>query len=132
MVEGKLEGQFPNARAYILFLGTPLWSSLEQRDSTHQRRTIPVAKRLAVGLYYLCQGESFQEVAALFHIGPSTAGKFVHEVVDALHKPLAADCIIFPVGSELLKTMRQFEELGGLPQCAGAVDGTFMRRVKHE
>ena len=106
------------------------YGHLLQRQSTRLRRTIPVAKRLAVALYYICHGESFEEVASLFHIGPSTVGKIVHEVVSALTKPLSRDSIVFPVGRQLLKTMRQFEELSGLPQCAGAVDGTFMQIVK--
>ena len=108
------------------------YGRLLERESTRLRRTIPVAKRLAVALYYICHGESFVEVAATFHIGPSTVGKIVHEIIHALTKPLARDSIVFPEGQQLLKTMRQFEELSGLPQCAGAVDGTFMRIVKPE
>eukprot|EP00117_Sycon_ciliatum_P037248 scpid96703/ scgid27899/ Putative nuclease HARBI1; Harbinger transposase-derived nuclease len=106
------------------------YGHLMRRQSTHLRRTISVPKRLAVALYYLCQGETFQEVAAQFHIGPSTVGVIVHETVGALYAPLARDVIRFPVGRELHKAMRKFEQLSGLPQCAGAVDGTFLRIVK--
>ena len=106
------------------------YGHLFMRQSTRLRRTISVEKRLAVTLYYLCQGESFKEVAALFHIGASTAGDIVHETVLALHSVLSMEWIVFPEGQNLLKTMRKFESLCNLPQCAGAVDGTFVRLVK--
>jgi len=105
---------------------------LLERETTRLRRTIPVPKRMAIILYYIAHSETFSEIAALFHIGVTTVGKIVHDGVEALVGPMTADNIVFPVGKQLLRTMRRFEELSGLPMCGGAIDGTFTKILKPE
>ena len=102
------------------------------KQTTHLRRTISPGKRLAILLYYLGQGETFSEIGALFHVGTTTARAIVHELVESLVAPLTADSIVFPVGEQLQRTMRRFEEMSTLPLCCGAVDGTFILMVKPE
>ena len=102
------------------------------RQSTHLRRTVPAPKRLGILLYYLCHGETFSEVAALFQVGTSTVAGIVHDFVEALVGPITAENIVFPTGKQLQRTMARFEALCGLPMCFGAVDSTFVRMVKPE
>jgi hypothetical protein len=60
-------------------------------------------------------------------VGKSTAGGIVHEVVQALKVTFVSRSIVFPVGPELDQVMKDFEALPGLPQCAGAIDGCFIK-----
>eukprot|EP00117_Sycon_ciliatum_P000332 scpid75938/ scgid6440/ len=113
----------------LLFL-VQRYGNLLERQRTHLRRTIPGCKRLAIALYFLAQGETYAEVAALFQVGQSTVTSIVHQVVTTLVGPLSAHTILFPTGRQLNRTMRRFEELCGLPMCCGAVDGTFQQIVK--
>ena len=43
---------------------------------------------------------------------------------------MVPSAILFPTGSELDQVLCDSEALCHLPQCAGALDGTFMRREK--
>lgn len=108
------------------------YGPLIEKQSTHLRRTIAPAKRLAILLYYLCHGETFSEIAALFQVGTSTVASIVHEGVEALVAPVTQESIVFPQGEQLQRTMRRFEEMTKLPMCGGAVDGTFVKIVKPE
>ena len=54
----------------------------------------------------------------------------MHETVSSLACRVSSDSIIFPIGRQLERTMRRFEQLCGLPMCCGAVDGTFVKIVK--
>ncbi|XP_065190806.1 uncharacterized protein LOC135821735 [Sycon ciliatum] len=103
---------------------------LFERDTTHLRKTISPAKRLAITLYFLAHSETYSEIAALFFIGSNTVGEIVHQTIDSLYAEVAQESIVFPVGPQLLRTMRRFEELSNLPMCCGAVDGTFTQITK--
>ena len=50
----------------------------------------------------------------------------VRSVVNTFVENLLKDSIRFPEGEELKSVLTDFEHLDSLPQCAGAVDGTFM------
>ncbi|XP_065192484.1 uncharacterized protein LOC135823569 [Sycon ciliatum] len=108
------------------------YGNLIERATTHLRRTIPVSKRFAIALYFLAHAETYSEIAGLFQIGTSTVASIVHQFVTALVGPVTGDSIVFPVGRQLNRTMRQFEALSNLPFCAGSVDGTFMKIQKPE
>ena len=108
------------------------YGHLMEKQVTHLRRTIPREKRLAILLYYLCQAETFSEIGVLFHVGTTTVGVIVHELVQSLVEPITSDAIVFPVGRQLQRTMKRFEKMANLPMCCGAVDGTFVRMVKPE
>lgn len=80
----------------------------------------------------MAQGETYSEIDALFHIGRSTVGEIVHGTVSSLYDVVLKDTILVPVGFQLEQTMRQFEEINGLPMCCGAIDGTLVQTVKPE
>ena len=86
--------------------------------------------RLAITLHFLVQGLSFAQLALMYSVGKSTAVAVVHDTIKQLRVHLVPKAIWFPSGRELDQVLLDFECLsggGGLPQCAGAVDGTFMR-----
>ena len=95
--------------------------------NTHLRLSIPSDKRLAVTLHWLAHGLSFQQLALLYAVGKSTAVEIVHSTIAVLKRDLVPDSIQFPEGHELQQVITDFQHLAGLPQCAGAVDGTFMK-----
>ena len=53
--------------------------------------------------------------------------QIVHDTVDILHGRLESDTIAFPRGAKLQAVMHDIKKSGGLPRCAGAIDGTFMK-----
>ena len=102
---------------------------LLERQVTQFRHPIPTDKRLAITLHFLAQGLSFAQLALMYGVGKSTAVAVVHDTVKHLRAHLVPDSIQFPKGRELEQVLVDFENLrgGGLPLCAGAVDGTFMK-----
>ena len=90
------------------------------------RRPLSPGKRLAIVLHWLAQGSSYSELAALYAVGKSTVVSIVHTLVDELRQRLVPEAIRFPTGQELEQVMVDFEDLCGVPMCAGALDGTFM------
>ena len=54
----------------------------------------------------------------------------MHEGVAVLYQQLVTESIIFPTGTEMEQVMRDSESLCGLPHCASALDGTFMKIKK--
>ena len=103
--------------------------ALEKND-TRLRKSIPSDKRLAITLHWLSHGLSFEQLGLMYAIGKSTAVGIVHSTIAVLRRILVPDCIRFPEGRELDHVLTDFENLAGLPQCAGAIDGTFMRTDK--
>lgn len=103
---------------------------LLKKEETHLRRPVPFPKRFAILLHWLSQGLTFAQLAALYAIAKSTAVGIVHEGVTVLYEHLVAESILFPTGTELDQVMCDFESLCGLPCCAGALDGTFMKIKK--
>ena len=97
-----------------------------EKETTHLRRALPQAKRLAIVLHWLAQASSFAQIAALYAIGKSTVVAVVHQGIDVLRVKLVPEAIRFPTGSELEQVLVDFEALCGLPCCGGALDGTFM------
>ena len=77
-------------------------------------------------LHWLAQGSSYSELAALYAVGESTVVAVVHDLIDELCQRLVPDAIRFPTGQELDQVIVDFEDLCGVPMCAGALDGTFM------
>ena len=50
-----------------------------EKETTHLRRALPQAKRLAIVLHWLAQASSFAQIAALYAIGKSTVVAVVHQ-----------------------------------------------------
>ena len=72
-----------------------------EKETTHLRRALPQAKRLAIVLHWLAQASSFAQIAALYAIGKSTVVAVVHQGIDVLRVKLVPEAIRFPTGSEL-------------------------------
>ena len=98
-----------------------------ERSVTHYRLPVSSAKRLSITLHWIAHGLSMAQLALIYGIGKSTAVAIVHDTISVLKKQLANRVIKFPSGKKLRTVMKEFKELCGLPRCAGAIDGTFMR-----
>ena len=114
----------------VFFTVCGLYGNFLRRKDTPMRAAIPVEKRMAIVLFWLAHSVSFVSVAGLFCIGKSTAVAIVHSGVHVLRRHMVPSAILFPTGSELDQVLCDFEALCHLPQCAGALDGTFMRIEK--
>ena len=88
--------------------------------------TTPSKKRLAITIFLLAQGDHYHSIATTFGIHKSSVSKHLHDVMPVLERKLFARNIKFPAKSELLQVKADFEDLIGMPQCAGAIDGCFM------
>lgn len=106
--------------------------ALLDREVTNYRLPISSAKRLAITLHWLSHGTAMAQLSLLYGIGKSTAVSVTHDTVHVLRTILLRKVIRFPTGKKLRKIMKGFKGLCGLPRCAGAIDGTFMRIRKPE
>ena len=101
-----------------------------ERQVTRFRLPVSSQKRIALTLHFLAHGGSFSQVALLYGIGKSTAWAVIVDTIAMLKEQLVKQSISFPKGEELVSVINDFENLAGVPQCAGAIDGTFMHIVK--
>ena len=107
------------------FLVATLAHRLE-RESTNFRSPISGEKRLAIGMFFLAHGSTFQAIATTFRIGTATAFKIVHQCIDIMKVSIVPAAIKFPHGPELQRVIASFRGKHRLPLCAGALDGTFI------
>ena len=107
------------------------YGHLLERQVTRFRAPVASDKRLAMTLRYFAQGITFAQLALMYGVGKSTAVLVVHDTIANLKQHMVNDSIRFPQG-ELEQVMMDFKHFsgGGLPQCAGAIDGTFMHIIK--
>ena len=109
-----------------------LYAYFFRREDTGFRKAVPQEKRMAIVLYWLAHAPSFSTLTALFGIGKATALSIVHTGVQALRRHMVSSSIRFPTDNELSQGICNFEALCHLPQCAGALDGTFMKIEKSD
>ena len=81
-------------------------------------------------MYFLAHAYYFRSLASEFHVGVATAFKIIHDCVAVMKDVLVSMAIRFPAGLELQRVTDAFEQRCGLPLCAGALDGTFVRLKK--
>ena len=98
-----------------------------EKQITKYRLPVSSAKRLAIIVHYLAHALSYATLSLLYGIGTSTTANIIQEGVAVIKHILLPTVIKFPTGQKLRRTMRDFKALCGLPRCAGAIDGTFMR-----
>lgn len=96
------------------------------RKVTRFRRPVSVMKRVAVALWRLSGTAEYRTIAHLFGIGRSTAHQVTREVCNAIVELLFYSYIRLPTGRELEESIEGFENFCGLPQVAGAIDGTHI------
>lgn len=90
------------------------------------RKAIAVKQRVAVTLWCLATSVEYRTIGHLFGIARCTVCQIVHETCLAIVKVLLNKYISFPTGERLRKVTEGFEKSWGLPQCAGAVDGSHI------
>ncbi|XP_046855892.1 protein ANTAGONIST OF LIKE HETEROCHROMATIN PROTEIN 1-like [Xenia sp. Carnegie-2017] len=99
------------------------------REDTNFRKAIPVPKRVGICLWHLATNEDLRSLAWRFSIGKSTACEIVNEVCQAIFDVLLRLVIKWPTGDRLQSIVDAFLTTCGVPQCAGAIDGTHIQIV---
>ena len=100
--------------------------SMVVRMDTRFRKAITPKKRLVMTLVWLAHGMHFKVLGHCFGVGTSTACNVVHDTINAMARILPPKYIKFPRGAALQSVMADFEEHGGMPGCAGAIDGCLI------
>ena len=97
------------------------------RQDTIMRDCVPPEKVLAIGLYRLAHGNSYESMAPALNVGRTTAIEAVQDVVNQLYE-LRNHYIKFPVtAAEIAASIETFAQLSELPNVVGAIDGTHIR-----
>ena len=108
------------------FVGVPYFAIFFPGPGQYFRSPISGEKRLAIGMFFLAHGSTFQAIATTFRIGTATAFKIVHQCIDIMKVSIVPAAIKFPHGPELQRVIASFRGKHRLPLCAGALDGTFI------
>lgn len=91
----------------------------------------PIASDLALAtvLWRLAQGHSTKTVSLLYGVGESTVRKYCAIICRILAHPSMAQrfYISVPSGNRLAKIMEDYQAITGLPQIAGAIDGSHIK-----
>ena len=105
---------------------TSLRPSLQRMD-TRLRRCITPEKVLAIGIYRLAHGGSFENTGVAMNVGKTTAAEAFVDVINLLYDT-RNDFIRFPITvAETAASIATFETLSDLPNIAGAIDGTHVK-----
>lgn len=95
------------------------------------RDAITPKKQLTIALNWYATGVRYASLEIAWGIGKSTVAGIVHRVTEALYSALAQVHIVFPTTrGDVERVINGFEEMSGLPQCGGAVDGCFIPMKK--
>ncbi|XP_054826090.1 uncharacterized protein LOC129323587 [Eublepharis macularius] len=93
------------------------------RQTTSLRVPISVERKVAVSVWWLASGTSYQVASDLFGIGKSTVASAVVEFCLAVELELLSKTVVF--GAAIGQIMDGFRKLG-FPHCVGAIDGTHI------
>ena len=104
-----------------------------QREDERMRNCIPPENVLAIGLYRLAHGGSFDNAGIAMNVGKATAREAFTDVVKELND-FRNDFNKFPTKeTETRASIATFEELSSLPNIEGAIDGTHIKiKAKRE
>ena len=80
--------------------------------------------QLKKGLWCLATPCEYRSISHLFGIGRSTVCEIVHNTCQVIVDELLTHYINFPSGRRLDSIVSGFNHQWGVPQCAGAIDGT--------
>ncbi len=96
------------------------------KQQTNMRATIPVEKRVAVGLWWLANGGSYRSIGQVFGISRSIVCRITKDFVGALVH-LRDEFICWPKTPEACaRSVSTFRNLSPLPNVFGAIDGTHV------
>ena len=106
------------------------------RQNTRLRRAIPLAKRVGMALRRLGTGNSYRTTEITFGQGRSTVIKICENFMEALIRR-KNEFIRFPEDTrDVAHAMRKMENVAGLPNVVGAIDGSHISikapHVNHE
>ncbi|XP_054849635.1 uncharacterized protein LOC129339053 [Eublepharis macularius] len=94
-----------------------------ERQHTTMREAISVEKRVAVAVWFLASGSSYQVASDIFGVGRSTVAHLVVEFCLAVELELLSKTV--RLGPHVGRIMDGFLKLG-MPHCIGAIDGTHI------
>jgi hypothetical protein len=98
-----------------------------QPEDTPMHAAIPPRKRLAITMHCIATAPQFGDLADTWGIGTTTVHMIVHDTVQVLEEVLVGSSVCFPCSEAALQQLIDgFEQMMGLPQCAGANDGAFI------
>ncbi|KAL1480501.1 hypothetical protein MTO96_050975 [Rhipicephalus appendiculatus] len=109
----------PATFSYLVNILTPV---LERAD-TNMRPAVPVAKRIAIGLYRLRSTAEDATIAHLFGVGRSTVNVICREFFAAVIETLEGQWLRMIRRAEMGEHIRKFHRVSGFPQAIGALDG---------
>ncbi len=98
--------------------------ALEKLD-TNYRVSVPLQKRVAIALWKLATNSEYRSVSHLFGVGNSTACDCVKDFCSSVEYILLPEVITIPQTEKLKELSLNFEQRWGLPQCVGAIDGSY-------
>ena len=94
-----------------------------QKQDTRFRVPVSVEERVGLALWRLATGNSYRSCGLQFGLGKSTAKIICSEFEQAVFD-LKDRFITFPLTNEEIgEKIEEFEELYGIPQIVGAIDG---------
>nr|XP_022288067.1 putative nuclease HARBI1 [Crassostrea virginica] len=92
---------------------------------TYRAHAVPVHTQVLVTLRYLAKADFFSEVGDLHGISRSSVSSIIHNVCLAINH--TQKNIAFPDNaSDLREIKSKFHDIGKIPNCVGAVDGTLI------
>lgn len=98
-----------------------------QRENTRLRPCISPERVLAIALYRLAHGGTYENAGVAMNIGKTTAYEAFWDVVDRLHE-IRGEYIKFPTtAAETATEIATFQDYSDLPNIAGAIDGTHIK-----
>ncbi|MCO5607458.1 hypothetical protein L7F22_061654 [Adiantum nelumboides] len=114
------------SKSKFLVLVGRLGPHLQKQDPCF-RKAIAAEKRVVVALHRLASGSNLQVVADLYGMSVAAAQKVVIEFCDAVHKSGLHDLYIkWPSSIRMRSLATGFEQIQGIPNVIGAVDGSHI------
>jgi hypothetical protein len=92
----------------------------------HHNAVFSIQKRVAVTLHFLCNEGSYYLSGAVFGISKTMAHTYVDEVIKVLNLYFIDTITLPKTKSQMQKVISGFENICGVPNVVGAVDGTLI------
>lgn len=96
------------------------------KNDSFRDDVVPPTKRFAATMYWLANGGHYKTVATLFGLATPTLCVVLHKTTQVMDKNLFGRVIKWPDHHELQQVVTDMEHEHHLPQCAGAIDGSFI------